>query len=310
MAILREKVLSNQEVHEFLKPVQVLASLPENLLRGAACYPHCEQELARVAALDNWTTVPFSGAKMTLKIATANALNGGGTGYAAQYVRLLRTTFKGQRFKTCFEWCAGPGYIGFQLLAEGLVDRLVLADINPASVELVKKTIQLNSLANQVVVFESNNLDDIPHSQRGQWDIVVGNPPHFTERMMTRLDEMYGKGGRLRGIDSGWALHRRFYNDVGQFLTPAGFTAVLENALGSHASTFEAMLPPSMQYRGTIVADADPDDRTAYFFLADKRTSGSVASALDQATRAFAQGDEKAAFERRAKAEAHALGLH
>ncbi len=74
-----------------------------------------------------------------------------------------------------FEYCAGPGFIGFCLLANNLCDRLTLADINPAAVEYVKHTIKKNRLEDRVTVYTTDSLRDIPLDE--QWDVVVSNPP-------------------------------------------------------------------------------------------------------------------------------------
>ena len=36
--------------------------------------------------------------------------------------------------KRAFEWCSGPGFIGFSMLGNGLCETLCLSDINPAAV--------------------------------------------------------------------------------------------------------------------------------------------------------------------------------
>jgi tRNA1(Val) A37 N6-methylase TrmN6 len=73
-----------------------------------------------------------------------------------------------------FEWCAGPGFIGFALLGYGFCDTLCLADVKAC-----RLTVTQNGLAERVTVYHSDNLDGIPPSER--WDLVVGNPPHFVD---------------------------------------------------------------------------------------------------------------------------------
>ena len=71
-----------------------------------------------------------------------------------------------------FEWCAGPGFIGFSLLGAGLTETLCLADINPQAVAACRRTINDNALAARANVYKSDNLANIPQSE--QWDLVVG----------------------------------------------------------------------------------------------------------------------------------------
>jgi methylase of polypeptide subunit release factors len=77
-----------------------------------------------------------------------------------------------------FEWCAGPGFIGFSLLGAGLTETLCLADINPQAVAACRRSINDNALAARANVYLSDNLANIPQSE--QWDLVVGNPPWFS----------------------------------------------------------------------------------------------------------------------------------
>ena len=65
-----------------------------------------------------------------------------------------------------FEWCAGPGFIGFSLLAHGLCDTLCLADVNPEAVAACRRTIARNGLAGKAAAYVSDNLKDIPASER------------------------------------------------------------------------------------------------------------------------------------------------
>merc|ERR1711976_517037 len=68
-------------------------------------------------------------------------LNGGGivlangyTGYI--FSKLIRHVGP---LKRCFEWCAGPAFIGFQLLQMGYCETLALADVNPTAVAAMKR---------------------------------------------------------------------------------------------------------------------------------------------------------------------------
>jgi methylase of polypeptide subunit release factors len=129
-----------------------------------------------------------------------------------------------------FEWCAGPGFIGFSLLGFGLADTLALADVNPEAVAACRRTIAASGLGNRVSVYLSDNLTDIPPSEG--WDLVVGNPPHFD----------IAQTGELRFADEGWRLHQEFFASVGKFLKPGGVILIQENNQGSAPDTFRAMI--------------------------------------------------------------------
>jgi len=157
-------------------------------------------------------------------------LDGGGSGFGQDYLRVFRELGWSQ-CPRLFEFCAGPGYIGYSLLAHGFCASLTLADVNPVAVEAAKKTAHFNGIEHRVAVYLSNGLEQIPASER--WDLVVGNPPHFVH---------WTGQSRLRCEDPGWELHKRFYSQVKRFLNPGAHVLLQENALGSSAEVFIPMI--------------------------------------------------------------------
>jgi methylase of polypeptide subunit release factors len=146
-----------------------------------------------------------------------------------------------------FEWCAGPGFIGFALRGYGFCDTVCLADINPEAVEACRLTVAQNGLAERVTVYQYDNLDDIPSSE--QWDLVVGNPPLFIDI----------SPGELRFHDQDWTLHRRFFTAIGGFLKPGGMIVLPENNRGSTAETFRSMIEAAGLCIVSRRGDAVPD---------------------------------------------------
>ena len=156
-------------------------------------------------------------------------LDGGGRTFGIEYLPLFHDLGM-PRQPRVFEWCAGPGFIGFALLGYGFCETLCLADINAEAVQACRRTVAKNGLAQRVAVYRSDNLGGIPTSER--WDLVVGNPPHFSDR----------SSGELRFHDEDWSLHRDFFAGVGKFLKPGGMIVLVENNLGSTAETFRSMI--------------------------------------------------------------------
>src|SRR5437660_1873129 len=144
-----------------------------------------------------YTVVKFA----HLDIYYTHELDGGGISFAQDYVARVKQSF-GCTGRV-FEWCAGPGFIGFALLANGLCQSLCLGDINPKAVAACQETIQRNHLEEQVIVYLTDCLEQIPATE--QWDLVVGNPPHF--HTSTRYAH-FGPSTLYR--DENWAIHQRF----------------------------------------------------------------------------------------------------
>lgn len=181
-------------------------------------------------------------------------LDGGGNTFGQDFIPFLDLR-RMPRQQRVFEWCAGPGFIGFSLLAHGLAETLCLADVNREAVEACRRTIAESGLADRVSVYQSDNLRDIPRSER--WDLVVSNPPHFADDWI----------GDLRSHDAQWHLHREFFADIGNFLKPGGVVVLQENNRGSTAETFRPMVEASnlvMTFAAECRAQRTSYDRLYY----------------------------------------------
>src|SRR6266705_172000 len=75
-------------------------------------------------------------------------LDGGGLTFGQEFVSVVRERFG--RVDRVFEFCSGPGFIGFSLLAHGLCRSLCLSDINPEAVLAGRDTVRRNRLEHLV----------------------------------------------------------------------------------------------------------------------------------------------------------------
>jgi methylase of polypeptide subunit release factors len=182
-----------------------------------------------------------------VRVSYKRHLDGGGSTFGQDFVPLLRR--RGMpKVARAFEWCAGPGFIGFSLLAQGLCETLCLADVNPEAVAACQRSVARNRLEAKVAVYLSDNLEDIPAAE--QWDLVVSNPPHFIDSGI----------GHLRYHDPDWRVHRGFFGTVARHLKPGGVVVLQENNAGSTPDTFTAMIADA-GLRLVFVQDAS-DTRT------------------------------------------------
>src|ERR1700687_5219787 len=159
-------------------------------------------------------------------------LDGGGTEFGQDFISFFNARGMPQQNRI-FEWCCGPGFIGFSLLGNGLCKTLCLADINPEAVASCLRTVRVNSLGDRASVYESDNLKNIPRSEK--WDVVVSNPPHFIDQYI----------GDLRAHDPDWRIHREFFATIGGFLSAGGVVVLQENNRGSTVETFRQMIEQS-----------------------------------------------------------------
>jgi hypothetical protein len=171
----------------------------------------------------------------------------GGLAFGRDFPRVLNELGIGRRGRM-FEFCAGPGYIGYSLLAAGWCESLVLADVDADAVSTARFTAAHNELEDRVVVYRSDALDQIPEAER--WDLVVANPPHYS-----------GQNANALVFDPGWELHRRFYGTVGRFMNPGGLILMVESLEGSDPDVFAEMIragggEPLTVHQGTDIHGA------------------------------------------------------
>src|SRR6266480_5451539 len=79
--------------------------------------------------------------KAGIRVHYMDHLDGGGLTFGGQdfFLYLLNRGMPKQA--RTFEWCAGPGFIGFSLFGAGLTKTLCLADINPQAVAACRRSI-------------------------------------------------------------------------------------------------------------------------------------------------------------------------
>jgi len=159
-------------------------------------------------------------------------LNGGGMRFGQQYIPVIREKFG--KVGHVFEFCSGPGFIGFSLLANNLCNKLTLADINPEAIKVCNETIKKNNLGSVVSTYLSDCLDGIPETEK--WDLVVSNPPHT----FCSSEDEYKKNMIL--YDPHFRIHRKFYRDIRKFLKPTGSVLFQEHTESTNVSDFKEMI--------------------------------------------------------------------
>lgn len=169
-------------------------------------------------------------------------MDGGGTWFGQEYVYIVQQRYQ-RRFQRAYEWCSGPGYIGFALLDHGLCESLCLSDIYPAAIERVNQTIAENKLTT-VNAYATGSVGNLPAQE--QFDLVVANPPHF---LTCPGDQNYQR----IAVDPDWQAHQEFFANIGQHLQPDAVILLQENQAGSlnRAREFE----PFINAAGLVIAD-------------------------------------------------------
>jgi len=150
-------------------------------------------------------------------------MDGGGTWFGQEYTTVIKQRYPNRVFECCYEWCAGPAFIGYSILDHGLCKSLCVSDIYPDAIKRVKETAKIHQLSN-VAAYATGLIADLPNYE--QFDLVVANPPHFLE---CPGDDNY----RRIAVDQNWAAHQEFFANIGQHLLPNGIVLLQENQAGS-----------------------------------------------------------------------------
>ena len=161
-------------------------------------------------------------------------MEGGGTTYAVDYATVLQEKYPFKSFNKVYEWCSGPGFIGFDLLDHGIAKSLCLSDVYLPALDCAKKTAQSNSIESCVTTYLLDDLTLLPMYE--QFNLVVGNPPHHSQS----IHEEYHRNRIV--LDNNWQAHLNFFQNIGKHLLPNGIILLQENLSGSTVKTFEKMV--------------------------------------------------------------------
>ena len=149
-------------------------------------------------------------------------LDGGGILYKQDIVNTIRQTGK-PKYNRAFEWCAGFGVIGFEVLGQGLCEHIVFSDYYDVAIDNCYQTAKSNNIVNQMSGYTSSTIENIPASE--VWDLVVANPPwNFSEQKAKdglgvdfNADNVPNMLRIL--VDDNYNIHREFFNNIRSHLT-------------------------------------------------------------------------------------------
>lgn len=167
--------------------------------------------------------------------------NGGGDHFLTEYANVVSEWYG--EVDNLLEWCAGPGFIGYGMLGAGICKHVSFNEIFLPAVDMCKKTASVNNL--NVNVYTDDTLDDVQE----QFDLVVGNPPHWSTDEYARAS-MQAIGGNLTIedrmkqvlVDENWKAHKSFFKNMKRLLKQDGRILLQENATGSSPQMFSEML--------------------------------------------------------------------
>mgnify|MGYP001161047278 FL=1 len=186
--------------------------------------------------------------------------NGGGDHFFPEYLDLVIQYYG--RVHHIMEWCSGPGFIGYGMMACNICDRLTLLDRFEPAITVAKKTaensfIKVIDMADtekiyhrrvfpRTKIYHSDNCSVLPEDEK--IDLVVGNPPHF-ENKEDAIKALSAMGSPIFNdhlseilLDSKWNAHRDMFNQLSTRLSDGGRICLQLHSGGSNVDTFKPMV--------------------------------------------------------------------
>ena len=166
--------------------------------------------------------------------------NGGGDHFFSEYLDLVNQYYG--KVHHIMEWCSGPGFIGYGMMACNICDRLTLLDKFEPAITVAKKTAE-NSF---IKIIDMSDTEKVYH--RRVFPLVVGNPPHF-ENKEDAIKALSGMGSPVFNdhlseilLDSNWDAHRDMFNQLSTRLSDGGRICLQLHSGGSNVDTFKPMV--------------------------------------------------------------------
>jgi methylase of polypeptide subunit release factors len=205
--------------------------------------------------------------KFPLTVFYTDVMNGGGISFGPEYVKVIREHYSDRVFERAFEWCSGPGFIGYSLLATGICKELTLTDVYHPSIIAAEETrdFELNWCCdkNLLSIYLLKDLDLLPVTET--WDLIVSNPPHFPYYVHCQ-DETEFQENRI-STDFEWRAHKNFFANMKTRLRPGGIILLVENMAGSTPETFEPWITEAgLKTTGWWKSDDWREDNPSYQF--------------------------------------------
>lgn len=151
-------------------------------------------------------------------------LDGGGNFFKQFFVKIIKQHGK-LTYKNGFEWCAGHGIIGFELLSLGICNTIAFSDKYPRSIESCLYNATENNITDKVHGYVSSTIKDIPTGEL--WDLVVSNPPHAWNWDHTQDDTDENTYRIL--VDHHMETHTEFFLNIKERLSKDADLFILEH---------------------------------------------------------------------------------
>ena len=183
----------------------------------------CNQNDIGVVKLPCGYTIQFS-----------RMLDGGGLDYVEELSNIINQYRKDKVYDHVLEWCAGFGVLGFELLGQGIANKLSFHEYFDQATKNLAENVISNNLANKVTIYNYSNIGSLPDVK---FDLIVANPPHcwdFNDFLNTTknnescIPQSFINTARLC-VDHEGLTHKEFFMNIKKHLTDDADIFLIEN---------------------------------------------------------------------------------
>lgn len=124
-----------------------------------------------------------------------------------------------------FEIGGGTGCVSITLLIERPKLKMVVDDINPTAVKLIRENAYIHGVENRIEIL----LGDMFEPVKGRrFDFIVSNPPYIPSKRWEELQPEVRREGKISliGGERGYEFYERFSKEVRNYLKEGGFVAL------------------------------------------------------------------------------------
>lgn len=176
-------------------------------------------------------------------------IEGGGIYRGQDYPRVIKYLYPDRKFEHGLDWCAGPGTIGFRLLADEICAKIHLLDNYEYSIQACQKTMahMPKQFRNRVGITQTSTIASLNPDLI--FDLIVSRPPGNNSIIWLQDHQRWNHNSaelyQQISVDKNWAIRKEFYSNIKKHLAADGVILLQEQMGFSSVFEFEDFIADS-----------------------------------------------------------------
>ena len=131
-----------------------------------------------------------------------------------------------KKYTNAYEWCAGHGEIGFELITGNICQTLAFSDCYDKSTDWCLKNARALGIEDKITTFTSSIIGNAPFTNK--FDLVIGNPPNSAGLNIPHIRDYFNPSAseddnfihyQRINTDLDFAAHREFFDSLYKYVT-------------------------------------------------------------------------------------------